>query len=59
MYCKGADLVGIADMSKVKNCDFKTGVSIAVSLPENIIIDLQKAPTKEYYDMYHSLNEKT
>ena len=58
LYCHGADLVGIGDMSKVENCDFKTGVSIAVSLPKHVIIDLQEAPTKEYYDLYHSLNQR-
>lgn len=45
-YC-GADLIGIGDMSGDENCNFKTGISIAVALPKDIIIDLQKAPTKE------------
>lgn len=58
LYNQGADLVGIGDMSKVENCDFKTGISVAVSLPKNIIIDLQEAPTKEYYDLYYTLNNK-
>lgn len=44
--------------SEVENCNFKTGISIAVALPKDIIIDLQKAPTKEYYDLYYSLNKK-
>lgn len=58
LYDCGADLIGIGDMSEVENCHFKTGISIAVALSKNIIIDLQKAPTKEYYDLYHSLNKK-
>lgn len=58
MYDRGADLIGIGDMSGVENCNYKTGISIAVALPENIIIDLQTAPTKEYYDLYYSLNKK-
>ena len=58
LYSQGADLVGIGDMSKVKNCNFKIGISVAVSLPKNVIIDLQEAPTKEYYNLYHSLNKK-
>ncbi len=58
LYDEGADLVGIGDMSGVENCDFRTGISVAVSLPEKLIIDLQEAPTKEYYDLYHSLNKK-
>lgn len=58
LYYRGADLIGIGDMSEVENCHFKTGISIAVALPKNTIIDLQKAPTKEYYDLYYSLNKK-
>ena len=33
-------------------------IGIAVALPENIIADLQKAPTEEYYNLYYSLNKK-
>ena len=47
LYCNGADLVGIGDMSKVEHCDFSIGISVAIALPPNIITDLQKAPTKE------------
>lgn len=58
LYGQGAALVGIGDMSRVQNCDFKTGIAVAIPLPENVIIDLQTAPTKEYYDLYYSLNGK-
>ena len=58
LHLQGADLVGIGDMSSVENCNFKTGISVAVSLPKNVIMDLQEAPTKEYYNLYHSLNSK-
>ena len=58
LYDCGADLVGIGDMSEVEHCCFKTGISVAVALPKDIIIDLQEAPTKEYYDLYYSLNKK-
>lgn len=58
LHFQGADLVGIGDMSSVENCNFKTGISVAVSLPKNVIIDLQEAPTQEYYNLYHSLNSK-
>lgn len=54
----GADLVGIGDMSEVDNCDYKTGISIAKALPKDIVVDLRQAPTKEYYDLYYSLNNK-
>ena len=58
LYCKGADLVGIGDMSKVENCNYITGVSVAIPLPINVTIDLQEAPTKEYYDLYSVLNKE-
>lgn len=58
LYSQGAALAGIGDMSQIPGCDFKTGVAVAVLLPANIIRDLQTAPTKEYYDLYYSLNGK-
>lgn len=58
LYRQGADLVGIGNMSEVENCRFQTGISVAVCLPKNVIIDLQEAPTKEYYHLYSSLNSK-
>jgi len=58
LYGQGADLVGIGDLSDVGNCSFRTGISVAVALPEKVILDLHEAPTKEYYNLYHSLNHK-
>lgn len=58
LHSQGAALVGIGDMGQVQNCDFKTGIAVAVPLPENIIMDLKTAPTKEYYNLYYSLNKK-
>lgn len=58
LYQQGADLVGIGDMRGIEHCDFATGISVAVSIPKHVIIDLQNAPTKEYYDLYYSLNDK-
>lgn len=58
LYHQGAYLVGIGNMSKIEHCNFKTGVSVAVPLPQNIIVDLQEAPTKEYYNLYYALNKK-
>lgn len=58
LYSQGAALVGIGDMSQVPGCGFKTGIAATVFLPKKVIIDLQTAPTKEYYDLYYSLNEK-
>ena len=53
---KGAKLMGIADLSGIVDGEARTGVSVAVPLPQSIVRDLQTAPTKEYYDAYHSLN---
>lgn len=58
LYGQGADLVGIGDMTGVENCKFETGVSVAVSLPADVVVSLQEAPTKEYYDLYSGLNHK-
>ena len=58
LHYNGADLIGIGDMSMVENCNFRVGIAVAVALPKNIVIDLQQAPTKEYYNLYHSLNGK-
>ena len=58
LYREGAGLVGIGDMSQTPNCHFKTGIAIALPLPKHVIIDLQKAPTREYYALYHTLNAK-
>ena len=58
LYCCGADLIGIGDMSRVENCNFKIGIAIAVALTKKIISDLQISPTKEYYNLYYSLNKK-
>lgn len=54
----GAELAGIGDMSGVEGCRYKVGVAVAVPLPKRVIRDLQTAPTKEYYELYHSLNAK-
>lgn len=58
MSQKGAKLIGIGSLEEVRDCNYNTGVSAAVPLPENIVRDLKKAPTKEYYDMYYILNHK-
>ena len=55
---KGADLAGAGDMEGVQGCPYKTGVAVAMALPRHIVLDLQSAPTREYYEAYHSLNQK-
>lgn len=55
---KGAKLMGVADLSGIVSGDMKTGISVAVPVPPHIVRDLQTAPTKEYFDAYHSLNAR-
>lgn len=50
--------MGVADLSGVLDGEMKTGVSVAVPIPQDIVLDLQTFPTKAYYDAYHSLNAK-
>ena len=58
LYKQGAVLVGIGDMSQVRTCRFPVGVSVAVPLPKHVVRDLKTAPTKEYYELYGSLNSR-
>lgn len=53
---KGAVLMGAADLTGLVDGDMQTGISVAVPVPAHIVRDLQTAPTREYYDAYHSLN---
>lgn len=54
----GAQLMGVADLSGIVEGEMKTGISVAVAVPKNIVKDLQRAPTREYYDAYYALNSK-
>lgn len=58
LYQKGAALVGVGNMKGVAGCDHACGVAVAIPIPKHIIRDLQTAPTKEYYDMYYSMNSQ-
>ena len=52
----GAGLVGIGNLKEIGECDYGTGIAVAVPVPGNIVRDLMEAPTKEYCDLYHTLN---
>ena len=58
LYCQGSGLVGIGDMREVENCNFITGISVAIPLPKKVIFDLQEGPTIEYHNLYHAMNQK-
>lgn len=53
---RGAKLTGIANLAGIVSGEKQVGVAVAVPVPENIVRDLQTAPTKEYYDAYYTLN---
>lgn len=53
---KGAKLAGAGSMQGIVNCAYPVGVSIAMPLPRHVIRDLQTAPTREYHELYHTLN---
>lgn len=58
LFQSGACLAGIGNLKGIEGCGYDTGVSVAVSLPGNVIRDLQDAPTKEYYAFYYALNDQ-
>ena len=49
-------MTGIGDLRGIVSENLTTGIAVAISIPKNIIRDLQTAPTKEYYDAYHAIN---
>lgn len=71
---KGAELIGIGDLAQLwkenaltvgseeiseeKLSAYSVGISIAIPLPKHLIEELKEAPNEEYYNLYHSLNQK-
>ena len=45
-------------LTAVPSSDYPVGIAVAVPLPKHIIKDLQLAPTREYYELYTTLNDK-
>lgn len=58
LAARGARLMGVGDLRNVVADELTTGISIAVPVPKKIVMDLQTAPTKEYYDAYFDINAK-
>lgn len=58
MISQGAALVGIGDLTTVPSSDYPVGIAVAIPLPKHVIKDLQLAPTREYYKLYTTLNDK-
>lgn len=58
LLSQGAALVGVGDMSGVENCPYRYGISIAMSIPSEIVLQVQKKPTPEYYQTYKEMNQR-
>ena len=61
LYDHGADLVGFGDLSEIQSElreDMPYGISIALAIDPDITACLKTAPTREYFEAYHSMNNK-
>ncbi len=52
----GAALAGFADMAGIPGCAYQRAVSVALTVPRHILLEIKDGPTKSYYYMYHELN---
>ena len=58
LYGQGAELVGFADLPFLTDAGFHKGIAIAVSLPAPVVAELDKGPTRSYFDAYHDLEAR-
>ena len=58
LYDKGASLVGFAALSPSVRQSYPVGVSIAVAYAREVIQSIVDAPTPEYFNAYHQLNNE-
>lgn len=56
LIAQGASLVGFADLRPVWKGSLKTGVSVALPLPREVVRPLPNGPVPRYYDAYCRLN---
>lgn len=50
---KGAALVGFADLSVLKDSEYKCGISVVVPMPKEIVSGIIGGPTDEYFEAYY------
>lgn len=56
---QGALEVGFADLSKLNlGSAMRSGVSILLGLPKEVVMSISDGPNMEYYEQYHALNAK-
>lgn len=54
----GAALVGFADMTEATSGEWPSGVSIAVTIPKEIVRSISDGPNEKYLKTYYELNAK-
>ncbi len=54
----GADMVGFGELFGEIAEEYPRAVSIIVAIPPEVVRGIHDAPTREYYDAYHSLNAR-
>lgn len=54
----GASQVGFADLSELATDNMRSGVSIILRIPGDIIRSISDGPNIEYYNWYYELNNK-
>lgn len=54
----GASQVGFADLSELATDNMRSGVSIILSIPGDIIRSISDGPNIKYYNCYYELNNK-
>ena len=56
LAAEGAAQMGVADLRGLVPSGLETGVAVLVALPRDLGRALQTAPTRAYYEAYHTLN---
>lgn len=55
----GASEIGFADLSQLNSSDhMRSGVSILLSIPKDVVMSISDGPNMDYYDQYYALNAK-
>ena len=58
LHDNGASIVGYADLTGYVDDDLRSGVSVVIHLPREVVRSIGNGPSREYFDAYHMLNEK-
>ncbi|MPQ32645.1 epoxyqueuosine reductase [Clostridium estertheticum] len=58
LYDKGASLVGFANLKSIVDSEINHGISIAINIPVEVVKSICNGPNMDYFNQYHSLNNK-